>query len=70
MNQAVVAIIGLAGTIAAYVLAYDLTAGAQGWPTISAQLHTWLQAQISGPVVAGAWFGISVGLAYHFLINR
>lgn len=70
MNTAVGAIIGLVGTIAAYVLAYDLWAQATGHQTISGQVHVWMLNQVAGPIVAGILIGVPVAFAYHFLINR
>jgi hypothetical protein len=70
VNAAIWAIIGLVLVISAYVVGFDLWAQATGHATISGQVHTWMQHQLTGPIVVGVWFGVSVALAYHFLINR
>lgn len=62
--------VALAVLIAAFVVGFDLWAQATGHPTMSAQFHTWMQDQLIGPIVVGAWTAASVGLVYHFLINK
>jgi hypothetical protein len=70
VNAASWAWAGLIAGISAYVVAFDLWAQATGHTTMSAQVHLWMQSQLAGPIVVAVWFGVSVGLAYHFLINR
>lgn len=70
MNPATWAWIGMGALIAVYVLTFDLWAEVTHRATMSAQFHTWMQSQLTGPIVTGLWTGISAAFLYHFLINR
>lgn len=70
MNSAIIAWVGLAVVIAVYAVAYYLWADATGHITMSAQFHTWLFDQVIGPLIVALWFGVPIGLFWHFDINR
>ena len=69
-NEAIYAWIGLPILLTVYILGYDLWAEKTNHATMSAQIHVWMQSQLTGPIVVGLWFGISTALMYHFLINK
>lgn len=70
MNTAIWAWVGIIVLISAYVVGYDVWAQVTNHVTMSAQFHTWMQSELVGPIVVAIWMGASIGLAYHFLINK
>lgn len=70
MSAAAWAWLGLLVLIAGYVAGFDLWAQATSHATMSDQVHQWMQDQLIGPLVVGAWTAVSAGLIYHFLINK
>lgn len=70
MTAAAWAWIGLPLFIIAFVAVFDLWAQARGVPTMSAQIHQWMQDQLVGPLVVGGLAGTFGGLLWHFVINR
>ncbi len=58
-------LVGWAATIGS-VVAYDLWAARTGRPTMSNTLGHYLAHPVLGPVLAGAW----AGLSYHLLIEE
>lgn len=68
-DSALLAWIGIALTIFLYVLAYDVWATVTDHKTMTGQFRDWLLAPVGGPVIAGLWIGIFVGLTFHFLVK-
>lgn len=68
-DSALLAWIGIAVLIFCYVLAYDLWAYYSGHKTMTGQFRDWLTHPVAGPVIAGLWIGVFVGLTFHFLVK-
>ena len=68
-DSAVLAWVGIALLIFAYVLAYDLWAHFTGHLTMTSQFRNWLIEPIAGPVMAALWVAVFVGLSFHFLVH-
>lgn len=68
-DSAVLAWIGIAFLILAYVVAYDLWAHFTGHLTMTAQFRNWLSEPVMGPIMFALWIAVPVGLTYHFLIR-
>lgn len=52
-----------------YVLSYDLWAHYTNHRTMTNQFREWLGDPIMGPVIAGLWVALFVGLTFHFLVR-
>lgn len=59
----------LAVLVFLYVLGFDLWAHYTDRLTLTAQFQRWLHEPVWGPVMAGIYVAIPVGLAYHFLVK-
>lgn len=68
-DSAVIAWVGILLMIFVYVLAYDLWAHYTNHLTMTAQFQKWLRESIMGPVIAGLWVGLFIGVTYHFIIK-
>lgn len=49
-----------------FVAGYDTWAHYTQHVTMTGQMRTWLTESVAGPLIAGAWAAIFVGLMYHF----
>jgi len=68
-DSAVLAWIGIAVGIFAYVLAYDLWAHYSGHLTMTSQFRKWLTEPVMGPLMFGLWVAVPVALTYHFIVK-
>lgn len=68
-DSAVFAWAGLVVLVFVYVLSYDLWAHYTGHLTMTAQFQRWLHEPVWGPIMAGIYVAIPVGLAWHFLVK-
>lgn len=50
-----------------FVVLFDLHAYFVHGRTLSGQFHAWLINPTIGPIMFGVWFGIFVGLTFHWL---
>lgn len=69
-TSAVLAWVGILVFIFLYVLAYDLWAHFSGHRTMTGQFRSWLHDPIMGPIIAGVWIGLFVGLTFHFIVRH
>jgi len=60
----------LAVLIFLYVLIYDLWAHYSDHRTMTNEFRAWLHDPIMGPIIAGLWVALFVGLTFHFLISH
>lgn len=56
----------LAAFVIIYVVVFDLNAYFAHGKTLSGQFHDWVFNPVIGPVIFGAWFGLFVGLSFHW----
>lgn len=68
-DSALLAWVGILLFIFCYVLAYDLWAHFSGHRTMTGQFREWLVQPVAGPVIAGLWIGLFVGLTFHFVVR-
>jgi uncharacterized YccA/Bax inhibitor family protein len=68
-DSALFAWIVLAILITIYVVIYDVWAYKTGHLMMTTQFRRWLAEPVGGPIIAGLWIGIFVGLTYHFLVK-
>lgn len=69
-DSASLAWLGITVFIISYVVAYDLWAHFSGHRTMTAQFTDWLHETVAGPILAGLWIGIFVGLTFHFVTHK
>lgn len=68
-DSATLAWAGILVFIICYVVAYDLWAHYSGHRTMTGQFRVWLTEPLAGPIIAGLWIGLFVGLTFHFLVR-
>jgi hypothetical protein len=56
----------LAAIVVVYVVLFDLNAHYANTHSLSGQFHDWLINPAIGPIMFGVWFGIFVGLTFHW----
>jgi hypothetical protein len=49
-----------------YVVVFDVHAYFAHGKTMSGQFHDWIVNPTIGPIIFGVWFGIFVGLTFHW----
>jgi hypothetical protein len=52
--------------VVVYVVVFDLHAYFTHGKTMSGQFHDWIVNPTIGPIIFGVWFGIFVGLTFHW----
>ena len=66
-DSAIIAWIGILTLIVLYVVAYDVWALHTNHRTMTGQFRDWLIGPVAGPVIAGLWTGLFIGLTFHFV---